>query len=567
MRTVRRVGAAAVALAVAGGAYAAYAAAAEPEAAYRTATVSVADVAQTLALSGTLAPASSADLAFGADGTLARLAVGVGDTVEGGDLLARLDLRALRRTVRDAESSVAAARARLESDRAAQAETVTAAATTTAAPSSSTVPTTSAQQPTERATSKPTGAESAPVSTALADLDEQQDAVTTAQSAATAAITAARTALETQTTTCADAFAADPVTTEEPAAEPSDELTEEPAAGTDPADAACTTALAAVQTAQATVATAQDDLQVALETLAGTLADAADTLGSDGTTPTQTEQPQAEQPQAEQPQTEQPQAEAPSTGTTTPSGGAAASTVTAVTLARDQASIDEARAGLVAARQALASATLRAPYDGTVVDVTVERGAAASAGTTVVTVVPHGTTTVEVAATEAQVRELEVGQAAAVTPAGADEPLSGEVSSVGAVPDASTGTTTYAVVVSLDGSDLALPTGATASVAVEVGTAEDALTVPTSAVTSGSVLVVDGTTATRTRVETGVVGASRTEILSGLEEGQQVALADLTAALPSGETGATVSFSGLGGGGGAPGGGFGVPSGRGAPPG
>jgi hypothetical protein len=70
------------------------------------------------------------------------------------------------------------------------------------------------------------------------------------------------------------------------------------------------------------------------------------------------------------------------------------------------------------------------------------------------------------------------------------------------------------------------------------------------------------------RVTTGVVGRSRTEIASGLKAGQQVVLADLDEALPSGgsSTGqrrfGTGGVGGLGGGGlpggGAPAGGLGA---------
>jgi HlyD family secretion protein len=165
--------------------------------------------------------------------------------------------------------------------------------------------------------------------------------------------------------------------------------------------------------------------------------------------------------------------------------------------------------------------------------------------------------------------KVEVGQVASVTPAGADKALAAKVTWISTQPSDSSSTTSYPVVVTLDDSGLDLPSGGTASVAIVVGTASDVVTVPTSAVSNGTVTVLTDGTPSRVRVTTGVVGGSRTEIASGLKAGQQVVLADLDEALPSGDSSTTQRRFGTGGlgggftggggfpGGGAPGGGFG----------
>jgi trimeric autotransporter adhesin len=117
--------------------------------------------------------------------------------------------------------------------------------------------------------------------------------------------------------------------------------------------------------------------------------------------------------------------------------------------------------------------------------------------------------------------------------------------------------TTYPVTIGLTGEADGLRNGATASVAITTAAVEDALAVPTSALAADgarySVTVLDGGATEDVTVEVGAVGDVWTEIVSGLEEGQQVVLADLDAPLPSSATdGSSAGTSGSG----LPGGGF-----------
>ncbi|WP_375423688.1 efflux RND transporter periplasmic adaptor subunit [uncultured Friedmanniella sp.] len=58
---------------------------------YRTVTVSAATLKQTVSGTGTLNPASEADLSFSSSGTVSKVSVGVGDKVTKGETLARID--------------------------------------------------------------------------------------------------------------------------------------------------------------------------------------------------------------------------------------------------------------------------------------------------------------------------------------------------------------------------------------------------------------------------------------------------------------------------------------------
>lgn len=577
-----------VAVVVAGGGWATYAATTAPGADYRTATAAVGDVDQTLALSGALARSGRMDLSFTASGTVGSVSVQVGDTVRAGQVLARLDRTSLRAAVTRAEAALAAARARLAQDEDAQASTVGTAAssgTPSASGSASASGTKHASAPSTSAAPTPAMPDPVPaeVSKALAELKVQQQAVTTAQSAATAAIADAKDRLAAQITACRDAYEPSPTATPTDGAGETDGAgatggvdagTSDPAPAGD-ADQACADALAAVQDAQASVATAQDALQQALATLAETLEGAVNKLqhangsatggpggtathapsghasgsptgsatggsvtqgsgsaGAQGSTATSGSVTQGTGTRG---------AGTGSTGTRGSSGSPASTgaqgasrTVTAATLAQDQADIDQANAELVGARHTLAGAVITAPRAGTVGAVDVTAGESATTGATAIVLLAPGTTTVQLGVPSSQLADLKVGQVAQVTPAGAGKPLAGTLTRIGQLPDTSGGSTTYPVLVTLDDADLALPSGGTAAVDVVVGTARDVVTVPTSAVTGGSVLVLSGGAVERVRVGTGVVGRVLTEITSGLRSGQRVVLADLGAALPTG---------------------------------
>ena len=98
--------------------------------------------------------------------------------------------------------------------------------------------------------------------------------------------------------------------------------------------------------------------------------------------------------------------------------------------------------------------------------------------------------------------------------------------------DTSSGSSTFPVTVTLDETGLDLLAGNMATVEVVVGSAEDAVTIPASGLSNGSVLV----------------GTTRIEVTDRLEKGEQVVLADLSQELPSDDTSAQQSFGRTGGG-------------------
>ncbi|WP_232680491.1 efflux RND transporter periplasmic adaptor subunit [Nocardioides sp. R-C-SC26] len=207
----------------------------------------------------------------------------------------------------------------------------------------------------------------------------------------------------------------------------------------------------------------------------------------------------------------------------------------AATLARDQAAIDSAHAALVAARQAVAGGVVRAARSGRIVSLDIGVGDDVSAGAAVGTVVGGGVSTVATTASLTQVPDLAVGQSASVTVVGSVEDHDATLTYVSAVPQSTEGTG-YTVVITLDERWLGIPEGVGASVDIVVDQVEDAVTVPLSAVSDQSVSVIDGHgLLARRAVTLGLVGDRRVEVREGLEDGEQVVLADLDAALPSGD--------------------------------
>lgn len=524
----RRVALPLAALALAGTGVAAYGTVGDDGPSYRTVSAGIGSVEQEVTVSGTIAPSGSSDLAFATSGTVAQVKVAQGDEVEQGEVVAVLDRASLRAAVDQASASLAAAKVQLADDRDAQTTAVSTTSTT-----STTTTTTTTQARTKATTTTPSKQAADP------QLASQQDAVLKAQTAASTALAAAEKALATQQAACAE-----PVTTTESTATttPTDGTTDAPTSTTTSTTTSavlseeCADALTAVQSAQSAAGAAQTTLQQALTTLSATLTKA---LGSAQTTQSAPSTPSTPSQQSA------PAASASGTG----QGGG--QSVTAATLAQDQAAIDRAAAELASAKADLAGAVVRAPADGTVVSLAAAKGGDVSAGDTVATVVAPGLTTVTAEVSAAQAAQLTTGLDVEVTPAGATEALPGAVSRVEHVATSSTTSDadpTYTVEVVLDERDLRLADGMPASVAAVVGSAQDVVVVPASAVSNGSVTVVENGTARRVRVSTGIVGATEIEVTDGLAKGDEVVLADLDADLPSGDS-AQQGPGGFGGGG------------------
>jgi multidrug efflux pump subunit AcrA (membrane-fusion protein) len=248
-------------------------------------------------------------------------------------------------------------------------------------------------------------------------------------------------------------------------------------------------------------------------------------------------------------------------------------------------SVVSAEADVTAAQEAVDDAALRSTIDGTVVTVGPEvgdrvgngsngssdgsadspsggssdGGDGSSGGTAEFTVVSTNRFVVDAKIGSADVDKVRQGMAAQITATGTDEPVDGTVRTVGLVASADdSGAAAFPVTVDVTGEWKTIYAGSSATVAITVAQRQNVLTVPAMALhTSGSATYVDKLvdgTAVRTDVEVGDTFGARTEIRSGLREGDRVQVAVVA---PGGGNGGGNGRTGVfpGGGGSFPGGG------------
>jgi multidrug efflux pump subunit AcrA (membrane-fusion protein) len=516
-----------VVLVLLGGGVAAYAATRSADPSYRTTTAGPAKVTSVLTGTGTVQPVSQATVSFPVSGQVAAVSVKQGDTVTSGQVLAQLNTTTLAGQVSSAQSTLATAQAKLAADQNSQ--------------------TTSVQTPSTPSGGSSSGGASAKVTQLLKSISTGQNAVRGAQQKVDADLQLAGAALKHAQSTCPDIIkqlgtTGAPTTGTSSDPTPPATTTTTPPPATPPVSVTdCTDLLQQVQDAQAKTAADETALSQAEATLSTTLGQAAAAVQQSASSTSS------------------------SSATKTPSGGAGGSQSgsrggsstppSADQIAADQATVDAATAQLAANQQNLAAADMVSPIDGTVaqVDVVSGQNAAANASTAKIVIIGAGGNQVTTAVNDNQVGQVKPGQAAAITPDGAGKPLTGKVVAIGALSSTTSGgSASFPVTISVDGGGPALFAGSTAGVAITLGTAQAAVTVPTSAVhtvgsTSFVTALVDGKPASK-RVTVGVIGATVTQITEGLNAGDEVVLADLSQPLPSATTGA--GARGLTGGGG-----------------
>ena len=257
--------------------------------------------------------------------------------------------------------------------------------------------------------------------------------------------------------------------------------------------------------------------------------------------------------------------------------------VDAAQVAQAKQQVDTAETTLTNAEAALAGTTLTATADGTVASVggktgdTVSgTGSSGSSSSSAKTGSSTGTTTtsssssapsgfvvltnpsgMQVTANFSELDSLKLkkGQSAAVTlNAQSDTELNATVLSVSSLPSSSGGNSTavqYGAVLQITSDTSKLRTGLSATISVTVGEADNALSVPTAALsgtgtTRTATVVHEDGTSERISVTVGIEGDTTVQVVEGLAEGDKVQLATTTATtnngFPSG------NFPGAGGG-------------------
>jgi macrolide-specific efflux system membrane fusion protein len=248
-------------------------------------------------------------------------------------------------------------------------------------------------------------------------------------------------------------------------------------------------------------------------------------------------------------------------------------------VAIDQSQVQIDQINIDNAQKALSQATLTAPADGVVGQVNITVGqisgsgtgsssstassggqggsssgsaSASSSSTHAIVVLDPGAFEVVGSVSDVQVNQVAIGQRARVTVAGSSQAITGRVTTIAQEATVSSGVATFPVTVVLDGSNPSLHSGVSASIAVVINQVVHVLTVPSSAIrpSAGGVSVqtlVNGQPVS-VPVTVGASDALRTQILSGLNEGDNVVIATVSSSVPTPDVNAL--FGGRGGAGG-----------------
>lgn len=247
------------------------------------------------------------------------------------------------------------------------------------------------------------------------------------------------------------------------------------------------------------------------------------------------------------------------------------------TLEKAEESLESAKSKLESTQDTYDNYTITAPISGKVISKTIKAGdkitKSSSGSTTLAVIYDMSNYTFEMSVDELDVKSVEVGQEVVITAdAVTGKTFSGTVSNVSLQSSTSNGVTNYPVTVTLsDGMDELLP-GMNVDGVIILAEAKEVLSVPADALIRGNQVYVKDETVKEAQgnipagfraveVTTGLISDDYVEITSGLEENQEVYVAQSTVSntqnvmMPGGMGGMGGGPSGGGSGGGRSGGG------------
>ena len=507
-------------------------------AAPKTATVTRGDVTAGVSANGSFAAVTSENLGFATGGKLTSLKVKVGDHVEAGQLLAKVDSRTARHALEQAQANLAAQQAGLGriSD-----------ATTVSGAQSSVDQARNVVSATKGQTSAAAVADQRAIDRAKVQLNTDQDALDSARSAlsdlksqcnqATTAAATAKANAKLLQEAMQELQSSDPATVAQ-AQQTLQQLNSQLAA---PASTGSATACASVPTAKAGVTAAKQKV-VADKTAVVAAQQKKKVDAASGRLAVENAQQAVVAAQ---------------------NGLNSSAADRPHSLDQQQALVDAAQAAVDTAQKAVDDTKLVAPSDGTITVINGRTGeyVAPSTGTTALApgskaAIPGSGTAVSATGAsrpggtqfmvlsdikkvqlvvpfeQSDAARLKAGQQVSVQPdalPGAD--LSAKVVSISPSSTVTSGAVSYLVTIAMDDANSKLKDGQTARATITTRKRVDVLTVPNVAVhqqgtTSAVVLLnTDGSQQT-VPFEAGAVGGSTTEVKSGLTEGQHVVLPD-----------------------------------------
>jgi HlyD family secretion protein len=201
----------------------------------------------------------------------------------------------------------------------------------------------------------------------------------------------------------------------------------------------------------------------------------------------------------------------------------------AATVKTAQGALESARGKYEGARASLGYSEIRSPIDGVVTDRPLFVGEMANAGQAIITVMDTSSLVAKLHFTPEQALKMKVGNVAKALISGVDEPVEGVVSLISPAVDA--GSTTLEVRVTLPNKSGALKAGSSVHMSVAGRTLASVLTAPnealikTSSGTFAVMVVAADNIAHQKIVKTGITDGKDTQIVSGVQAGDEVVTA------------------------------------------
>nr|WP_290666557.1 efflux RND transporter periplasmic adaptor subunit [Ardenticatena sp.] len=197
---------------------------------------------------------------------------------------------------------------------------------------------------------------------------------------------------------------------------------------------------------------------------------------------------------------------------------------------RLEAQVEQARIRLELAEQALAAASLYAPFDGIVLEQLAQPAAFVGTGQPIFTFADPTTTRLVAQVDEQDINRLHIGQQADIRfDAFPSIPLTGTVEHIAPAPSAQRGSTLYDIIIAFTAPDThPVRPGMNATITIATETLRNVLFIPLAAVQYAGpdtfVYRLNGRTVEMVRVRLGTDNGVSVEVVEGLEEGDRIFL-------------------------------------------
>jgi len=194
-----------------------------------------------------------------------------------------------------------------------------------------------------------------------------------------------------------------------------------------------------------------------------------------------------------------------------------------------QAQVNQAKAKVSLLENKIQETVLRSPGAGQITKVNKKEGETVTSSDSVISLLPGGPFQVEVDIYEEDIVNVKIGNSVEITLAAfPDEPLIGRVISIDPAEKLIEGVVYYEVNISFESKKEGVKPGMTADIIIEANRKEDVLVIPKGAVkkiNSKRIVQVhkDGQIETK-EIEIGLEGNELLEVISGLEEGEEVVI-------------------------------------------